>query len=125
MAPKKSRNKGTTTPQLDSSKGGGAKSTNSWVSRGRAAGAVAARAPQVKISSENEVRLRRLLHNTKGRIVSSSSSSALAAGAGQKRISLKPRKSKLEDVSGVYTILLSQRDFLLCKLSKLWQLFPW
>jgi hypothetical protein len=43
----------------------------------------------------------------------------------RKRISLKPRKSKLEDVSGVYTILLSQRDFLLCKLSKLWQLFPW
>jgi hypothetical protein len=41
------------------------------------------------------------------------------------RISLKPRKSKLEDVSGVYTILLSQRGFLLCKLSKLWQLFPW
>ncbi len=41
----------------------------------------------MKISSENEVRLRRLLHNTKGGIVSSSSSSsssAPAAGAGQK-----------------------------------------
>jgi ATP-dependent RNA helicase DHX29 len=86
MAPKKSRNKGTTTPQPDSSKGGGAKSTNTRVSRGRAA--AAAGAPQVKISSENEVRLRRLLHNTKGGIVSSSSSSssssAPAAGAGQK-----------------------------------------
>jgi ATP-dependent RNA helicase DHX29 len=78
MAPKKSRNKGTTTPQPDSSKGGGAKSTSSRVSRGRAA---AAGAPQVKISSENEVRLRRLLHNTKGGIVSSSSSSAPAAVA--------------------------------------------
>ncbi|CAM6062960.1 unnamed protein product [Sphagnum tenellum] len=87
MAPKKSRNKGTTTPQPDSSKGGGAKSTNSRVSRGRAAAAAAAGAPQVKISSENEVRLRRLLHNTKGGIVSSSSSSsssAPAAVAGQK-----------------------------------------
>ncbi|CAM6038869.1 unnamed protein product [Sphagnum compactum] len=86
MAPKKSRNKGTTTtPQPDSSKGGGgAKSTSSRVSRGRAA-AAAAGAPQVKISSENEVRLRRLLHNTKGGIVSSSSSSsAPAAVAGQK-----------------------------------------
>ncbi len=38
----------------------------------------------MKISSENEVRLRRLLHNTKGGIVSSSSSSAPAAVAGQK-----------------------------------------
>ncbi len=39
----------------------------------------------MKISSENEVRLRRLLHNTKGAIVSSSSSSsAPAAFAGQK-----------------------------------------
>ncbi len=37
----------------------------------------------MKISSENEVRLRRLLHNTKGGIVSSSSS-APAAVAGQK-----------------------------------------
>jgi ATP-dependent RNA helicase DHX29 len=84
MAPKKSRNKGTTTPQPDSSKGGGgAKSTSSRVSRGRAA--AAAGAPQVKISSENEVRLRRLLHNTKGGIdSSSSSSSAPAAVAGQK-----------------------------------------
>jgi ATP-dependent RNA helicase DHX29 len=82
MAPKKSRNKGTTTPQPDSSKGGGAKSTGSRVSRGRAA-AASAGAPQVKISSENEVRLRRLLHNTKGGIVSSSSS-APAAVAGQK-----------------------------------------
>ncbi len=35
----------------------------------------------MKISSENEVRLRRLLHNTKGGIVSSSSSSAPAAVA--------------------------------------------
>jgi len=73
-----------TPPQLDSSKGGGAKSTSSQLSRGRPA-AAAAGAPQVKISSENEVRLLRLLHNTKDGIVSpSSSSSAPAAVAGQK-----------------------------------------
>jgi hypothetical protein len=73
-----------TTPQLDSSKGVGVKSTSSQLSRGRPA--AAAGAPQVKISSENEVRLLRLLHNTKDGIVSpsSSSSSAPAAVAGQK-----------------------------------------
>jgi len=54
MAPKKSRNKGMMTPQPDSSKGGGAKFTSSQLSRGRAP---APGAPQVKISSENEVQL--------------------------------------------------------------------
>ncbi len=68
-------------PQPDSSKGGGAKSTSSQLSLGRAA---AAGAPQATISLENEVQLQRLLHNTKGGIVSSSSSSAPAAIAGQK-----------------------------------------
>ncbi len=66
------------TPQPDSSKGGGAKSTSSQLSRGRAG---AAGAPQATISSENEVQLRHLLRNTKGGIVSSSSS---APAAGQK-----------------------------------------
>ncbi len=73
-----------TTPQPDSSEGRGAKSTSSRLSRGRPA---AAGAPQGKISSENEVQLLRLLHNTKDGIVSPSSSSscsAPAAVAGQK-----------------------------------------
>jgi ATP-dependent RNA helicase DHX29 len=78
------------------------------VSRGRAA---AAGAPQVKISSENEVRLRRLLHNTKGGIVSSasSSSSAPAAVAGQKEDLTETQKKQAgRRLRSLYDILVAE-----------------
>ncbi len=76
------------------------------MSRGRAA---AAGAPQVKISSENEVRLRRLLHSTKGGIVSSSSSSAPAAVAGQKEDLTETQKKQAgRRLRSLYDTLVSE-----------------